>query len=353
MMQGRRRGLAGGQEDPPPCQIARRYENASRNRPHVGQNNNISHTGRVPWEREEFMPKIRRREVYKSRTKSINNIYLGGPNGPDEEELEALKSLASRSDEGGGSNKIQLTVYLMEKDYLKKSDAGRADGTGTDSLPALPTAPEDTNKAGEYFFRNKVDVTEGTSLFDSLDLFVAESGTDNLWSAIEANSPYLNAFYRGADKKYGSTGAYFDENNEQVTGDLTVGATYTWKGWGVMYNPGKGAPSTANTFTGTGKFDPKTMFTDKTMVEQTVRVKPAGTDSDADDQGKGYDLYTFIYAQTEYTFTYYDESVHLVLRDAVEEVEEMTEEALLKAKEAFDNVEHGYAELIELLEESK
>lgn len=90
-----------GREYTSPCQIARRYENASRNRPQAGQNNNTLHTGRVPWEREEFMVKIRRREVYKSRTKSINNIYLGGPKGPTEEDLEALKSLASRSDEGG------------------------------------------------------------------------------------------------------------------------------------------------------------------------------------------------------------------------------------------------------------
>lgn len=300
---------------------------------------NITYGARTPGKEAIMAHQIRIITTLKLPTKFMNNIYLGGPLGPSDEDLQALKSLASQSRTGGGSNQVKLKVHLMQKSYANPAEKPTQE--------KLPDMPEPNSTTYSYYVYKEVDVTEGTILFDCLNDFVAEEDKkDNLWSAIDAQDPYLKAFYRGADEKYGSTGAYF-KNNEKVTGKLQDGEEYTWKGWGVMYNPGEGAPTSQNTFEGKGSFELGAMFTDKTLAEQTVRPMPGN--SYADDKGYGYNVYTFIYAQTEYKFKYSQDNVYLILRDRVEEVEEITEEALLKSKELFEKAERGIVELMELV----
>lgn len=277
---------------------------------------------------EKNSMKIRRRTILKLSGKYFNNLYLGGPKGPDA--AEAAEKAAEKSASDATKN---VEMYVMWKDYISET----------------PTPPEPPVLSGANNLPAQADQGNTNGLPNYCSVGVTQS---NLAKCIKARAfnalfqnpdvidatdyegvvhQYLQSFTRNG-VLYGPEGNYFYANSDHSKGDavpdgqsLVDGDEYYWAGWGLMYNPGVGAPATT------------AGFTEKTLDQQLIA---------------NGDKYTIIYAKTEYQFIYHEaqeKGIHLILRDIVENVEDIADEALAESRRLYEEAKEGVVELVERL----
>lgn len=166
--------------------------------------------------------------------KFFNNIYLGGPEGPKEDELRPFMKLMQPADYT--VDPFTLTVYQAQWNFADSEPSPKV------PLPGQPTEEDAGGVYGDYATYNKSTQDTTQPLGNYLSIFV---GDGKMWSAISYSGGYLASFKRGAGsiRNYNAVGGYFDDNGDEVTDPLTPGHYYTWKGWGVMYYLGTTRPA--------------------------------------------------------------------------------------------------------------
>lgn len=268
--------------------------------------------------------KIRRRTILKLSGKYFNNLYLGGPKGPDA--AEAAEKAAEKSASDATKN---VEMYVMWKSYIS-GDSTKPKGDKTN----LPDNANQGNTAGlpdycsvEVDWSNLAECIKEDAFKALFQDPLMEPETD--YEGVVHQ--YLKSFTRGGEL-YGSKGDYFYVNPNGSKGDvvpdvddLVDGDEYYWVGWGLMYNPGVGAPATT------------AGFTEKALDQQLIA---------------NGDEYTIIYAKTEYKFIYHKaqtKGIHLILRDIVENVEDIADEALAESRRLYEEAKEGVVELVERL----
>ena len=171
--------------------------------------------------------------------KFFNNIYLGGPQGPSEEELKKQVSLVRAAD-APAVDPFLLTVYTAQHNFVDQTPSPKL------PLPGEPAKHEAGGDYGAYATYNESTQNSTSPLGSYLGNF---TGSGLMWSAYSYSGGFLASFSRGPapNTVYDSVGAYYDDDGNVVT-NLVPGHYYTWKGWGVMYFLGTSRPSTPDAY---------------------------------------------------------------------------------------------------------